>query len=93
MKTVLLLGYQSDGTLYLAATKTTRTNVHMTNSIVHFHADALRIRQKNTICLAIRMADIVTTHSALAADFAYLTHNHHTSFWCAKFLNKRIITS
>ena len=77
-------------TLDLAAAQATGANVHVTNSAVNGHADTLGVRQPNAVALTVGVADIVSAHSALLANFTNLTHDH-TSFWCVNSHNTDIL--
>ena len=68
---------------YFAASETPGAYVHVTYCSVYTYANPLRIRQQNTIRLPVGVADIMSGHCALAANFANLSHGH-TSFWCVK---------
>ena len=61
-------------TLNLTATQATGADIQMAHSTVQFHTNPLGIRQENSISLAVRMADMVTTHCALTANLTNLAH-------------------
>lgn len=60
--------------LHLAAAQAARADVHMTNRAAHVYANTLRVRQPDTVALAVGVADIVPAHGAFLADIANLAH-------------------
>ena len=66
---------RSDAADDLAGTEATRANVHDLSLAINDHMDALHIGSPAALGLAIGMADIISGHLALIADFTELTHS------------------
>lgn len=81
----------SESALNFTAAQTTGAHIHMTNGSTDTDTNALGIRQKDTIGLPVRVADIVSGHSAFATNLTDFSHDH-TSFWCANSLTKGIVS-
>lgn len=64
----------SDAALDFAGTEATGTNVHLLLFPVDHNMYRLDIRCPAAFGLAVGMADQITGHDALIADFAVLTH-------------------
>ena len=71
----LLFVSRSDAADDLAGTEATRANAHLLRLTVYDHMNGLDIRRPATLGLAIGMADIISGHLALIADFTELTHS------------------
>jgi len=69
-----------EAALNLAGTKAASANIHLTSSAVLHNGNTLNIGRPGALGLAVGMADQITGHSALVADFAELTHASHLLF-------------
>lgn len=70
----MVLMKMSDAANDLAGTEATGANVHLLRLAIDDNAHALDVGSPTTLGLAIGMADEVTRHDTLFADFTILAH-------------------
>ena len=79
-----------DAALYLAGTKAAGADIHLARSTVDYDVYTLNVGRPGTLGLSIGVADQITGHGTLVANFTKLTHGIYTSLPTVSMIENQI---